>query len=100
MLIKRDASPEAPVVDGQQQLTTLTLLLSAVRATVRDTAVQSGITKRIYEHGDVVSATQARYRYCCASATETSFGNITEGVVLFFEKLALSIGQVDGSSGG
>lgn len=38
--------------------------------------------------------------YCCASATETSFGNITEGVVLFFEKLALSIGQVDGSSGG
>lgn len=62
VLIKGEASPEATVVDGQQRLTTLTLLLSAVRATVHDAAVQSGITKRIYEHGDVVSATQARYR--------------------------------------
>lgn len=62
VLIKGEASPEATVVDGQQRLTTLTLLLSAVRATVQDAAVQSGITKRIYEHGDVVSATQARYR--------------------------------------
>lgn len=62
VLIKAEASPEATVVDGQQRLTTLTLLLSAVRATVQDAAVQTGITKRIYEHGDVVSATQARYR--------------------------------------
>lgn len=62
VLIKGDASPEATVVDGQQRLTTLTLLLSAVRATVQDLAVQTGVTKRIYEHGDVVSATQARYR--------------------------------------
>jgi hypothetical protein len=62
VLIKTEASPEATVVDGQQRLTTLTLLLSAIRATVNDTAVQNGITKRIYEHGDVVSATQARYR--------------------------------------
>lgn len=62
VLIKAEASPEATVVDGQQRLTTLTLLLSAIRARVSDTAVQAGITKRIYEHGDVVSATQARYR--------------------------------------
>lgn len=62
VLIKTEASPEATVVDGQQRLTTLTLLLSAIRATVNDAAVQTGITKRIYEHGDVVSATQARYR--------------------------------------
>lgn len=62
VLIKGDVSPESTVVDGQQRLTTLTLLLSAVRATVQDGAVQAGITKRIYEHGDVVSATQARYR--------------------------------------
>ncbi|NHZ87787.1 DUF4357 domain-containing protein [Massilia sp. CCM 8733] len=62
VLIKSDVQPEATVVDGQQRLTTLTLLLSAVRATVEDAAVQAGITKRIYEHGDVVSATQARYR--------------------------------------
>ncbi len=62
VLIKGEASPEATVVDGQQRLTTLTLLLSAVRATVQHESVQTGITKRIYEHGDVVSATEARYR--------------------------------------
>lgn len=62
VLIKAETAPEATVVDGQQRLTTLTLLLSAIRATVDDAAVQTGITKRIYEHGDVVSATQARYR--------------------------------------
>lgn len=62
VLIKNEASPEATVVDGQQRLTTLTLLLSAIRAVVKGTDVQAGITKRIYEHGDVVSATAARYR--------------------------------------
>lgn len=62
VLIKSDSQPDATVVDGQQRLTTLTLLLSAIRATVSDVAVQTGITKRIYEHGDIVSATQARYR--------------------------------------
>jgi hypothetical protein len=62
VLIKGEAQTEATVVDGQQRLTTLTLLLSAIRTTVQDVAVRNGITKRIYEHGDVVSATQARYR--------------------------------------
>ncbi len=62
VLIKNEASPDATVVDGQQRLTTLTLLLSAIRATINDGAVQAGITKRIYEHGDVVSATEASYR--------------------------------------
>lgn len=62
VLIKAESSPDATVVDGQQRLTTLTLLLSAIRASVQDLAVQTGISKRIYEHGDVVSAAQARYR--------------------------------------
>lgn len=62
VLIKGETLPEATVVDGQQRLTTLTLLLSAIRFTVLAPDVQTSITKRIYEHGDVVSATQARYR--------------------------------------
>ncbi|NRH43007.1 DUF4357 domain-containing protein [Pseudomonas sp. MS15a(2019)] len=62
VLIKRDAVPDATVVDGQQRLTTLTLLLSAIRATVKDSSVQAGITKRIYETGDVVAAVEPRYR--------------------------------------
>lgn len=62
VLIKRDGSPEATVVDGQQRLTTLTLLLSAIRGSVKDASMQAGITKRIYEQGDVVTATPPRYR--------------------------------------
>lgn len=62
VLIKADTSAEATVVDGQQRLTTLTLLLSAIRATVASPEVRAGITKRIYEQGDVVSNTDARYR--------------------------------------
>ncbi|OYT87775.1 MAG: hypothetical protein CFE46_11625 [Burkholderiales bacterium PBB6] len=62
VLIKPDTAPDATVVDGQQRLTTLTLLLSAIRATVSKPEVQVGISKRIYEHGDVVSATAPTYR--------------------------------------
>jgi hypothetical protein len=62
VLIKREAVPDATVVDGQQRLTTLTLLLSAIRATVSDAGAQAGITQCIYEKGNIVFGTQARYR--------------------------------------
>lgn len=62
VLIKGEASPEATVVDGQQRLTTLTLLLSAIRATVSDVDMQKDITSCIYEKGSLVKGTQARYR--------------------------------------
>ena len=62
VLIKAEALPEATVVDGQQRLTTLTLLLSAIRATVGDGRLQNDITGCIYEKGNLVRGTQARYR--------------------------------------
>lgn len=62
VLIKAEAVPEATVVDGQQRLTTLTLLLSAIRASVGDPEMQSDITSCIYEKGSLVKGTQARYR--------------------------------------
>ena len=62
VLIKADATPDATVVDGQQRLTTLTLLLSAIRATVAGDELQKDITGCIYEKGSLVKGTQARYR--------------------------------------
>lgn len=62
VLIKGDAVPEATVVDGQQRLTTLTLLLSAIRATVNNVEMQLDITSCIYEKGSLVKGTQPRYR--------------------------------------
>lgn len=62
VLIKKEASPDATVVDGQQRLTTLTLLLSAIRAQVESTEMQADITSCIYEKGSLVKGTQPRYR--------------------------------------
>jgi hypothetical protein len=62
VLIKAEGGPDAIVVDGQQRLTTLTLLLSAIRAAVWDAAMKEDITSCIYEKGSLVKGTQARYR--------------------------------------
>jgi uncharacterized protein with ParB-like and HNH nuclease domain len=51
VLIKVAALPNATVIDGQQRLTTLTLLLSTIHALVSDAAMQSDITNCIYEKG-------------------------------------------------
>lgn len=61
VLIKSDTSPNADVVDGQQRLTTLTILLSAIRANISSSNV-SEITQLIYEKGSVIHGTQDRYR--------------------------------------
>lgn len=62
VLIKAEGVPDATVVDGQQRLTTLTLLLSAIRASVTDADLQKDITGCIYEKGSLVRALPARYR--------------------------------------
>lgn len=62
VLIKSKGSPEATVVDGQQRLTTLTLLLSALRSCVQDSDMQAGITSCIYEKGNLAKGTRPRYR--------------------------------------
>ena len=51
VLIKGETSAEATVVDGQQGLTTLTVLLSAIRAAAQDAGLQADISSCIYEKG-------------------------------------------------
>jgi hypothetical protein len=62
VLIKTDSSAEATVVDGQQRLTTLTLLLSAIRAAVSNGAVRAEISRCLYETGSILKGTTDRYR--------------------------------------
>ena len=62
VLIKQEALPPTTVVDGQQRLTTITLLLSAIRAKVADNKARQGISKLIYEQGDVILNTANHYR--------------------------------------
>jgi len=57
VLIKPESVPDADVVDGQQRLTTLTLLLAAIRSTV---APKHGadITPFLYEKGNAIKNTR------------------------------------------
>lgn len=61
VLIKSELAPDADVVDGQQRLTTLTLLLSAIRAAVPLKGA-SDITLLIYEKGSQILGTRDRFR--------------------------------------
>ena len=61
VLIKKEAVPEADVVDGQQRLTTLTLLLAAIRAAVAPDSA-GHITPLLYERGNPIRGTQDRFR--------------------------------------
>lgn len=61
VLIKSETNPTADVVDGQQRLTTLTILLAAIRANVSpDRAAE--VTPLIYERGNAIRGTKDRFR--------------------------------------
>ncbi|WP_082504831.1 MULTISPECIES: DUF262 domain-containing protein [unclassified Methylophilus] len=61
VLIKDEANPKADVVDGQQRLTTLTILLSAIRAFVTEGHAKE-ITPLLYEQGSAIRGTKDRFR--------------------------------------
>lgn len=61
VLIKQTHLPQADVVDGQQRLTTLTLLLSVIRALL-DEKLRPLITKSIYEEGNIFNGTSDHFR--------------------------------------
>jgi uncharacterized protein with ParB-like and HNH nuclease domain len=61
VLIKGDDAPESDVVDGQQRLTTLTLLLAVLRTLV-DSEYAAEITEYLYEKGKRTIGTSNRYR--------------------------------------
>lgn len=61
VLIKGEANPSADVVDGQQRLTTLTILLAAIRASVNGKQAEE-VTPLLYERGSAIRGTKDRFR--------------------------------------
>lgn len=93
VLIKAD-TPDADVVDGQQRLTTLTLLLAAIRANVNPT-LRSHITKRIYEEGDTFAGTEDRFRLTLRERDAEFFQKYVQRDGGFAELLKLEAGLAD-----
>lgn len=62
VLVKNPASPAADVIDGQQRLTTLTILLSVIRDITEDVQLRTDLEKMICEPGSVVMEREPKPR--------------------------------------
>ncbi len=62
ILIKQESSPESDVVDGQQRLTTLTILLCVLRELSKDDNHKGEINRFIWQEGSEVNETQDELR--------------------------------------
>ncbi|MCL1469925.1 DUF262 domain-containing protein [Argonema antarcticum] len=73
VLIKGD-NPGAEIVDGQQRLSTLTILLAVLRTLVSPDYA-TGLTKLLYEERDLLRGTPPRYRLTLAKRDADFFKN-------------------------
>jgi hypothetical protein len=61
VLIKELTAPKSEVVDGQQRLTTLTILISALRS-LASPGLRPFLSKVLYQEGDPLIGTEDRFR--------------------------------------
>jgi hypothetical protein len=89
VLIKAEHLPNADVVDGQQRLTTLTLLLSAIRANVPSGGGED-ITRLLYEKGSQILGTKDRFRLSLRPRDQEFFQKFVQRDDGFAQLLALN----------
>jgi Protein of unknown function DUF262/Protein of unknown function (DUF1524) len=97
VLIKDESSPQAEVIDGQQRLTTLTLLLSSLRHTIADKTYSAALTEYLYEVGNPVIGTQNRYRLTLRERDEDFFRKYVQDSGKLPELLDLDDHQISDS---
>lgn len=61
VVVKNEHEKNADVVDGQQRLTTLTILLAAIRACTQDDKNRANVTELIYKQGNLITNTGDRF---------------------------------------
>ncbi|MEH1905590.1 MAG: DUF262 domain-containing HNH endonuclease family protein [Nostoc sp.] len=96
VLIKSEDVPEADVVDGQQRLTTLTILLSVLRSLANFESA-SEITEYIYQKGKKIEGKENRYRLKLRERDENFFRDYIQNENKLDELLKLDTSQLTDS---
>jgi Protein of unknown function DUF262/Protein of unknown function (DUF1524) len=71
VLIKQDGQPIADVVDGQQRLTTITMLLAAATSSYPE--IRDLVEQFLFQPANELAGTEARYRLAIRERDETFF---------------------------
>ena len=93
VLIKEHAKPSSDVVDGQQRLTTLSILLAALRETVQDG--KDDLTKWLFVTGNKFTRTEAQYRLTLRDRDASFFRTHVQEPAGFSKLRALDPAQLD-----
>lgn len=75
VVLIQEQTAEAEVVDGQQRLTTLTILLSVLRSTTEDKKSKDDLNKLIYQSGSSLMGTEDRPRLTLRPRDQPYFWN-------------------------
>jgi hypothetical protein len=98
VLIKQENHPKSEVVDGQQRLTTVTILLSALRSTLADLALATELSQYIYTSGQKTKGTRDHHRLRVRERDRAFFEKYIQKPDGFGELHTLDVKQVDGDS--
>ena len=93
VLVKADKEAAADVIDGQQRLTTVTILLSLLRELTTDGGMKSAFEQMIYEPGNALQELEARPRLDLRARDRAFFAHYVQGG-LFAELFAVPDGAL------
>ena len=96
VVIKEDHKPNAEVVDGQQRLTTLTILLSAIRSLIGSEDAKA-LTEYIYERGNPIEETEDRFRLTLRDRDAEFFRNFIQKEGQIEELRGLNLAKLNDS---